>query len=126
MSDYADDWKKPFSKVEMDAIRHAARNEGTVRARFWDALKRVGRNLPFAEDLVAAFYAATDSETEFRVRAMLFGALAYFIMPFDFMPDVLPLVGFTDDAAVLALMLRTLAGAIRDRHRQKARETLRA
>ena len=126
VSDIADDWKKPFSKMEMEALRDAARNEETVRERFWHALKRVGRNVPFSEDLVAAFYAATDSRTEFRVRAMLFGALAYFVMPIDVLPDLLPLAGFTDDAAVLALTFRALIGAIRPEHREKARDILKA
>lgn len=124
MSEIAEDWKKPFSRMEMDALRNAARNEETVRVKFWHALKRIGRNVPFSEDLVAAFYAATDPRTEFRVRAMLFGALAYFILPFDVLPDFLPLAGFTDDAAVLALTLRALVGAIRPEHRDKARDIL--
>ena len=36
------------------------------------------------------------------MRAALLGALAYFVLPIDAMPDLLPIVGFTDDAAVLA------------------------
>lgn len=117
-------WGRPFSADEIAGIRRAARDEESVRERFWEALKRVGRNLPFAEDLVAAFYCATDSTTDMKVRATLFGALAYFILPFDLAPDLLPIVGFTDDAAVLAIALRAVAGAIRPDHRDKARETL--
>ena len=68
---------KPFTKAEMDAMREAARDgdEGLKR-RFWDKLKRVARRIPFAEDLVAAFYCATDSATPSRVKLMLIGAIA--------------------------------------------------
>ncbi|WP_458421747.1 YkvA family protein, partial [Pseudomonas aeruginosa] len=43
------------------------------------------------------------------MQVALLGALAYFVLPFDFMPDMLPVLGFTDDAAVLATALRMVA-----------------
>lgn len=122
----ASDWRKPMSKQEMQKIRQTARDERTVREKFWESLKRVTRNLPFAEDLVAAYYCAFDPATDFKVKATLLGALAYFVLPIDLLPDMLPVVGFTDDAAVLALALKTVADAIRPDHRDKARETLQA
>jgi uncharacterized membrane protein YkvA (DUF1232 family) len=126
MTELADDLSKPLSKEEMETIRKAARDEQSVRARFWEALARIARNTPFAEDLVAAFYAATDPNTELRVRATLLGALAYFILPLDFLPDFAPLIGFSDDAAVLALALKMVADAITPAHRQKAKDKLKA
>jgi uncharacterized membrane protein YkvA (DUF1232 family) len=124
MAKIAGDWKQPLTREEMEDIRRASRNEQSVRARFWESLKRVARNLPFAEDLVAAFFCATDPRTDIKVRATLFGALAYFILPIDVLPDIAPLIGFTDDAAVLALALRAVAGAITPEHRRKAKEKL--
>ncbi len=50
--------------------------------------------------------------------------MAYFILPFDFMPDMLPLLGFTDDAAVLATAIRMVAGHITPEHRDAARAAL--
>ena len=52
------------------------------------------------------------------------GALAYFVLPFDFIPDVLPVIGFADDAAVLATALRMVAGHMRPEHRAAARAAL--
>ena len=118
------DWTKRMSKQEMDKIRQTARDERTVKEKFWDSMKRLARNLPFSEDLVAAYYCAFDPATEFRVKATLLGALAYFILPIDVIPDALPLVGFTDDAAVLALALKTTGDAIKPSHRDKARDAL--
>jgi uncharacterized membrane protein YkvA (DUF1232 family) len=120
-----------FSKHEIEAIREAlrgdeqgARNEQTVRDNFWAKVKRVGRNLPFAEDLVAAYYCTLDPATPNRVRLTLLAALAYFVMPFDAITDLLPLIGFADDAAVLAAAISQVAGAITDSHREKARAAL--
>lgn len=120
----APDWTKRMSKQEMDKIRQAARDQRTVKEKFWESLKRLARNLPFAEDLVAAYYCAFDPATDFKVKATLLGALAYFILPVDVIPDALPLIGFTDDAAVLALALKTVGDAITSAHRDKARQTL--
>ena len=62
-----------------------------MRRDFWRKAARVAAELPFAEDLLAAYYCAFDQPTPFQVKAALVGALAYFVLPFDFMPDVLPL-----------------------------------
>ena len=54
----------------------------------------------------------------------LAGALAYFILPTDAIPDVLPVLGLTDDAAVLAATIKLVANHIRPEHRAVAREKL--
>src|SRR5262245_56016338 len=101
-----------------------SRNEERVRRNFWRKAARVAARLPFAEDLVAAYYCAFDQATPAHVKAALVGALAYFVLPFDFMPDVLPFLGFTDDAAVLLTALRMVAGHLRPEHRDAARAAL--
>jgi uncharacterized membrane protein YkvA (DUF1232 family) len=100
------------------------RDEERVRRGFWPKAKRVAANLPFAEDLLAAYYAAFDRQTPLQVKAALLGALAYFVLPVDAMPDILPLLGYTDDALVLVTALRMVSGHIRDEHREAAREAL--
>lgn len=100
------------------------RDEARVRRRFWPKLKRVAADLPFAEDLVAAYYCAFDRNTPRHVQAALIGAIAYFILPFDMVPDMMPMLGFTDDAAVLATTLRLVAGHIRPAHREAATRAL--
>jgi uncharacterized membrane protein YkvA (DUF1232 family) len=102
----------------------ASREEDTVRRGFWAKLRRVGAGLPFAEDLLAAYYCAFDRDTPLQVKAALIGALAYFVLPFDVIPDVLPVIGFTDDAAVLATAIRLVAGRITPAHRAAARAAL--
>ena len=101
-----------------------ARDEETVRRGFWSKAKRVGARLPFAEDLLAAYYCAFDRETPRHVQGALLGAIAYFILPFDFVPDMLPVLGFTDDAAVLATAIRLVAAHITNDHREAARAAL--
>ena len=100
------------------------RDEERVRREFWSKMKRLAAGLPFAEDLLAAYYCAFDHATPVQVKATLVGALAYFVLPFDIVPDVLPLIGFTDDAAVLITAVRIVAGHMRPEHRIAARASL--
>ena len=100
------------------------KQESQVRRDFWAKLKQAGRKVPFAEEAVAAFYCATDARTPASARAILFAALAYFIAPIDLVPDVLALIGFGDDMAVLLSVFAVLKTHITDEHRTKAREIL--
>lgn len=110
--------------VGFEPADRLAQDRDGVRRRFWIKFKRVVARLPFAEDLLAAYYCAFDRETPRHVQVALLGALAYFILPFDFMPDVLPVLGFTDDAAVLATAIRMVASNITSEHREAARAAL--
>ena len=101
-----------------------AQDRESVRKRFWIKLKKVAARLPFTEDLLAAYYCAFDKQTPRHVQAALLGAIAYFILPFDFIPDMMPVLGFTDDAAVLATAIRLVATHITDDHREAARAAL--
>jgi uncharacterized membrane protein YkvA (DUF1232 family) len=110
--------------VGFEPADRLAQDRDSVRRRFWIKFKQVVAKIPFAEDLLAAYYCAFDRETPRHVQAALLGALAYFILPFDFMPDMLPILGFTDDAAVLATAIRMVSSHITPDHREAARAAL--
>jgi uncharacterized membrane protein YkvA (DUF1232 family) len=101
-----------------------ARERERLRREFWHKARRVAAGLPFAEDLLAAYYCAFDHATPMPVKVSLVGALAYFVLPFDALPDVFPLLGFTDDAAVLLTALRMVGAHMRPEHRDAARAAL--
>jgi uncharacterized membrane protein YkvA (DUF1232 family) len=84
----------------------------------------VARHVPFAEDAVAAFHAALDPEVPSAQRMMIWGPLLYFVLPLDAVPDFIPLAGFADDGAVIAVMLTAIGKAITSAHRAKARVLL--
>jgi uncharacterized membrane protein YkvA (DUF1232 family) len=99
-------------------------DEERLGRAFLRKAKRVAAKLPFAEDLLAAYYCAFDRQTPMQVKAALLGALAYFVLPTDVMPDILPFLGYTDDALVLVTAMRLVSGHIRDEHREAARQAL--
>ena len=92
--------------------------------RFWRKLARALTRIPFAEDLVAAYVCALDRETPTYVRAVLFGAVAYFVLPADAVPDILAGLGFTDDASVIAAAVAAVGSHLAPRHREQARRRL--
>lgn len=103
-----------------------AEDQDTVSEGFWDKLRGAAGRIPFLEDALAAYYCATDGATPVQVKAILMGALAYFVIPSDMIPDFIVAMGFTDDAAVLYAAIRTVAPHIREPHRDKARAALRS
>jgi uncharacterized membrane protein YkvA (DUF1232 family) len=119
-----------FGEATMSSDQTAEwqRKDERARARvlrdFWPKLRRVAAALPFTEDLIAAYYCAFDRDTPRHVQAALIGALAYFIMPFDVIPDMIAVFGFADDAAVLAGAIRLVATHIKPAHREAAKRAL--
>lgn len=110
--------------IHFERAEKLAKDPERVRRNFWIKLKRFANSLPFAEDLLAAYYCAFDRETPRHVQAALLGAIAYFVLPFDFLPDMLPVLGFTDDAAVLATAIRMVSSHITPEHRAAAHAAL--
>lgn len=117
-------WQEPFTKVEIEAARRAARDEAGILAEVLAMMRRMARALPFGEDVLAAYHCVRDPKTSSRVRMILLAALAYLVLPFDAVPDLLPILGFTDDAAIMAAAIASVRDAIRDEHREQARAML--
>ncbi len=101
-------------------------NATTVREGFWPKMGKVLSRIPFAEEALAAWYCAFDAATPRRVKTMLLAALAYFIMPIDLIPDMLPGLGFTDDLTVLLTTIGLIRAHMTQRHHELAREALQA
>jgi len=101
-------------------------HEPPTETRFFGKIKRAFARLPFVHDLLAAYYCALDPMTPAYVRGVLLGAIAYFVMPADMLPDYIVGIGFTDDASVLAAALAAVGSHVRPAHRVAARRRLRA
>ena len=98
--------------------------EARIRERLWATVRRAARAIPFMEDVIAGWYCALDPQTPRKVRLALMAALAYFVAPVDLVPDLLPLVGFGDDAGVLMAAITLLGSHIRPEHREAARRAM--
>ena len=99
-------------------------NERRVARGFLPKLRKVAARIPFASDLVSVWYCARDPETPAGAKALLMAAMAYFVVPTDAIPDMIAGIGFTDDAAVLAVVLATVGRNLKPRHREAAKAWL--
>lgn len=98
--------------------------EERVRRELPGKIRRTLGKVPFAETAVSAWFCARDPKTPTRVKAAIIGALAYFIMPVDAIPDFIALLGYGDDAAVFWAVWRTVSKHVTDAHRAEARRFL--
>ena len=95
--------------------------------KFWDKLKSsalaAGRKV--VEKALTLYYTAASKETPLWAKGTILGALGYFIFPIDAIPDAIPVIGYTDDVAVMAGALATVAVYVDDDVREQAESVLR-
>jgi uncharacterized membrane protein YkvA (DUF1232 family) len=114
----------PFRRSVAWGLADFAGEEARVRRAFWRKAKRAAAQLPFAEEMLAAYYCAFDRDTPLHVKTALIAALAYFALPGNTVRVLLPILGFGEDAAVLVTALRLVGGHIQPIHREAARRAL--
>ncbi len=92
-----------------DALRGYAGQYSETR--FWTKMSRVFKRAGYEllEKALWLHYAARRPETPGWAKATAYGALAYFILPFDAIPDWLFGYGFTDDLSALTLAVATIS-----------------
>ncbi|MAU40375.1 MAG: hypothetical protein CMF31_02020 [Kordiimonas sp.] len=101
------------------------RNERIVKAGFGRKVRKLAGRLPFAKDLVAGYYCAVDPKTPFKAKALLMGALAYFVIPTDLIPDFMAVVGYGDDLSVLMATIAMVREHMTPDHMERAEKFLR-
>ncbi len=89
-------------------------NEATdeVEGKLWVKLEKVGKKISFAKDLIALYHYLIDNTVSWHRKTIVAGALIYFIVPFDAIPDLAPLFGYMDDLGVIAATLKFLGSEL--------------
>ncbi len=85
---------------------------------FWDKVKKyakiAGKNV--LEPALKLYYALQDRDTPAWAKTVIIGALGYFISPIDAIPDITPVVGYSDDLGVLIAAVATVGAYIKKEH----------
>ncbi|MCR3921908.1 MAG: YkvA family protein, partial [Firmicutes bacterium] len=91
--------------------------------RFWEKIKKfcIKAGLKVVYTALLLYYTLQDPRVPVKAKAIIAGALGYFILPVDVIPDLLPMVGFTDDYGVLFAALATVAMHITPESKAKAK-----
>ena len=84
--------------------------------------KRAGAKLVYAALIL--YYTLQSDKVSTTDKALIVGALGYMISPLDAVPDAIPIIGLTDDLAVLVFVLKKVWGNVEEEIKDKARQRL--
>ncbi|MFB5284382.1 MULTISPECIES: YkvA family protein [Peribacillus] len=94
--------------------------------KFWDKLKKFGKKAgsSVVYAVLLLYYTLQKPEVPKKAKAVIIGALGYFILPVDLLPDMMLGIGFTDDLGALGVALFQVAMYIDDEIKDKAKTKL--
>lgn len=97
-------------------------SEQGLKEKLSKIARKAGIKMAYA--VLVAFYAVQSDALSFKEKARLYGALGYFILPVDLIPDAILGMGYSDDLAALVYVLHTVSSNITPEVKQRAREKL--
>jgi uncharacterized membrane protein YkvA (DUF1232 family) len=94
--------------------------------KFWEKVGNVAKKAGIKVIYMALllYYVLADPDVSKYDKAKVYGALGYFILPIDLIPDFIPVVGYTDDLAALVWATHAVWKNITPEMKQKAEEQL--
>lgn len=110
-----------FKQSDMDKYAKDYSDE-SFASKIKSAVKKAGAGLIYKA--LQLFYVTQNPNCPMKIKAGIFAALGYFITPLDVIPDFAPIVGYTDDAAAIAIAITLAHIYIDDDVKRKAQEKL--
>jgi uncharacterized membrane protein YkvA (DUF1232 family) len=108
--------------IKLENFRSEYSEQG-LRDKLTRIARKAGAKVVYA--VLVAYYAVQSDALSFSDKAKLYGALGYFILPVDLIPDTILAMGYTDDMAALLYVLRTVSTNITPETKRKAEQKLR-
>ena len=109
--------------ISQNPLDSGLKDSEKIYKKIWKKLstqtKRIGRQT--VETGLKLYYSARDEKTPAWARTVIYGALVYFLVPIDAIPDLIP-GGYTDDLTTLLAALATVGMHITPTHKQKAED----
>ncbi len=108
-----------YKPTNLDEMQQAYDNEQefdeakeVVEDRLWVKLEKAGKKISFAREIMALYRYLMDRDVSWHRKAVVVGALIYFISPIDTIPDLTPLFGYLDDLGVITAVLKYLGSEL--------------
>lgn len=95
---------------------------------FWEKAKKYGRlaGRKVMEPAIIMYYCLKDNDTPIKIKVIIIGALGYFILPTDAIPDLSPVIGFSDDLGALLTAYEMAKAYTKPEHIEKAEAQLKS
>lgn len=91
--------------------------------KFWMKIKKYAKSM--GEEslyfILLLYYALKDPKTPLKNKILIAGALGYLILPLDFIPDAVPVLGFSDDFAAIMTVYKNIKNSISEENKIQAR-----
>lgn len=97
-------------------------SEGGLWKKMNHYAKKAGTKAVYS--VLLLFYAYKRKETPAWAKRMIIGTLGYLISPIDFIPDLSPFIGYSDDLTLISFSLVTIAGFINKEVKSQAKDKL--
>ena len=90
-------------------------------SKFWEKMKEVAKKvgLKVTSYALILYYVLQKDEVPLKDKIIITGALGYFILPIDLIPDFIPLAGYTDDVAGMLFALKKCMNYVDDEIKEK-------
>lgn len=99
-------------KIDRDDLNKIVSNEKFINLKSSELDKkkfsRLLNQLKLTLNLIRDFRNKSYTEIPWRSIAMISASVLYFVNPFDIVPDLLPVFGFTDDALLFAAVFKSI------------------
>lgn len=111
--------EKAEIKDTIDLIKYRDKFE---ESSFWKKIIRFYSKIgkPVVEKALTLYYTLIDDDTPQWAKSIIYGALGYFILPLDLIPDLMPIVGFSDDLTAIITAITVITKFIKKEHKEKA------
>ena len=96
----------------MTPMKNLMTGSDYIDENFWAKVERVGKKLSFTKDLKALFNYFSSPNIPWYRKSIVVGALVYFILPIDTIPDIAPLIGYLDDLGVITAVIKYLGSEL--------------
>ena len=97
-------------------------NEKTLQQKLREFSVKAGQQVVYS--VLLLYYILKSPDIPFKKKASIAAALGYFILPFDVVPDLIPLIGFSDDLWILIYTLVQISTSITPEIKKQAREKM--
>ena len=110
-----------------DEVKIVKYGEHFSKEKLIDKLRRVAKKagVKVVYSVLLLYYTLLDEKFPGRDKMVIIGALGYFILPFDLVPDMIPFAGYADDLLALVFALRKVYTSVTPEIMERSKEQVR-